>query len=548
MELPGMCGRMTNRESEANGLTEREHLTQLLETELLPKIYGFCILKMNTEEEADDLSQEICMEVLKAIQGGKSIENLNAFVWSVSNHMFCNRLRRKRRDETVYLPETVPARESPEEELLLREQEQLLHRELALMAGDYRKAVVMHYYDHLSCEEIGAALGKSTGTVKWWLHDARKAIEKGMDTMREFGEKSYHPGSLRVSCQGIPGYNHEPMSCAVRMSAQNILLAAYKTPMTIDELCVELGIAAPYLEDEVDNLVRNELMREVSKGRYQTDFVILPGSSPRLAEKIYKTLFPKYFDKLLSFLEARKEILSTGEFNTAGFTWDRLLWVYICIVTEMMLCRYTCEKAIVVKLGDMPMRVMGGKWIAWGFDDSGGDRENRQTEKYQAYDGPVHKMGKAIATGFFHAWSGVDSRMFFDTPEEVFLLCKDIIMGRTDPRRLEEKQKYLFSIALKRKLFLETPWGFCQNYYFIGHDAHCRLEDMAVELYREVEDLIRQEFAELVPPHLRWQMGNFLSYKMRWLVTCSLYEASNRGLLSEPDENNRIWLSLYTSE
>ena len=88
-----------------------------------------------------------------------------------------------------------------------------------------------------------------------------------MDTMREFGEKSYHPGSLRVSCQGIPGYNHEPMSCAVRMSAQNILLAAYKTPMTIDELCVELGIAAPYLEDEVDNLVRNELMREVSKGR-----------------------------------------------------------------------------------------------------------------------------------------------------------------------------------------------------------------------------------------------------------------------------------------
>ena len=110
MEFPA-CLEERRRESEANGLTERERLTQLLETELLPKIYGFCILKMNTEEEADDLSQEICMEVLKAIQGGKSIENLNAFVWSVSNHMFCNRLRRKRRDETVYLPETVPARE-----------------------------------------------------------------------------------------------------------------------------------------------------------------------------------------------------------------------------------------------------------------------------------------------------------------------------------------------------------------------------------------------------------------------------------------------------
>lgn len=536
-------------------MTERERLTQLLESELLPKIYGFCIVKMNTEVEAEDLSQEICMEVLKAIQGGKHIDNLNAFTWSVANHVFCNRLRGKRRHDTVYLPETFPARESPEEELLFKEQEQLLHRELALMAGDYRKAVVMHYYDNLSCEEIGAALGKSTGTVKWWLHDARKAIERGMDTMREFGEKSYRPGSLRVSCQGIPGSNNEPMRCAERRSAQNILLAAYKSPMTVDELCVELGIAAPYLEDEIDNLVRNELMREVSKGKVQTDFVILPGSSPQLADKIYATLFPKFFDILIEFLEAKKEILSSGEFNTAGFSWERLLWVYICIVTELMIYRYTCEKAIVVKLGDMPLRAGGGKWIAWGFDDSACGREEGRLEKYLFYDGPVNKMGRASATGFFHAWSGVDSRMFFDTPEEVFLLCKDIIVGKLDARQLGEEQKYLFSIALRRKLFLETPQGFRQNYYYIGHDAQCRLEDMTVELYRRMEGLlgktyhlIRQEFVESVPPHLRWQMGNFLSYKMRWLVTCSLYEAAGRGLLSEPDENNRTWLSLYTYE
>ena len=62
MEFPA-CLEERRRESEANGLTERERLTQLLETELLPKIYGFCILKMNTEEEADDqIGRASCRE------------------------------------------------------------------------------------------------------------------------------------------------------------------------------------------------------------------------------------------------------------------------------------------------------------------------------------------------------------------------------------------------------------------------------------------------------------------------------------------------------
>ncbi|MCM1567886.1 MAG: RNA polymerase sigma factor [Roseburia sp.] len=536
-------------------MTEKERLTQLLETELLPKIYGFCVLKMNTRQEAEDLSQEICMEVLKTIQRGKHIENMDAFVWSVANHMFYNRLRKKKHDTTVYLPETLPSAESPEEEILLQEERALLRREIALMTGDYRKAVIMHYYDNLSCKEIGVALGKSEGTVKWWLYEARKVIEKGMDTMREFGEKSYRPGSIRISCQGVPGSNYEPMSCVQRKSTQNILLAAYQSPVTIDELCMELGIAAPYVEDEVENLVRNELMREVSKGKYQTDFVILPGSSPQLANKIYAALFPKYFDVLMEFLEARKGLLTSREFNTADFSWDRLLWVYIFIFTELIICRYTNKEGILVKEMDMPLRMNGGNWLARGFDDSACGGERVRMEKYQRFDGPVHKQEEIFTVGFFHAWSGVSSRDFFDTPEEVFVLCGEIIKGKTEIEELNEEQKYLFGIALERKLFVETPEGFRQNYYFVERDIPYRMAEMAEELYRETEGLMKQgynlileEFQKSVPAHLHWQMGNFLAAKLRWLITCSLYEASNEGILSEPDENNKTWLSLYASE
>ncbi len=536
-------------------MTEKENLLCVFEKEMISKIYGFCRIKLNTVEDAEDLSQDICLEVLQAINAERQIENLNAFVWSVSNHMFYNWLRKKKHGTTAYLTDIIISDEDIESEYIFREQKNLLRRELSLMSGNYRRAVVMHYYDNLSCEEIGHLLGKSTGTVKWWLHDARIAIEKGMNTMREYGEKSYRPGKLSLSCTGNPGSNFEPMACAQRKSAQNILLAAYKSPLTITELCEELGISAPYIEDEVEYLVKNQLMKEVSKGKYQTDFVILPGNNPNPAKKIYATVFPEYYEKLVAFLESKKAILTEARFNTAGFTWERLLWVYIHIISDIAVNLYRYENNISVKYTDIPLRPNGGKWIALGFENGFGLDEKIKWEIYHVFDGPVQKTDKAFAQGFFHLWSGVDSSIFFGTPDEVFALCREIIKNNINVNDLNEEQKYLFSIALEKKLFVKTNSGFKQNYYYVDRSERMEIEKFAREFYSTVLPLIEHawniildEYVSTVPKHLHWQMGNFLANHLNHLVTCSLHCACKNGDLSEPDENNKEWLSLFASE
>ncbi|MCM1027773.1 MAG: sigma-70 family RNA polymerase sigma factor [Roseburia sp.] len=558
-------------------MREREELLQTLEKELLPKIYGFCVLKMNTQQEAEDLSQEICTEVLKAIRSGKRIENLNAFVWSVSNHMFYNYLRRKRHGADVYLSELPSARDDPEEECILEEQKSLLRRELALMTGDYRKAVIMHYFDELSCEEIGAALGKSPGTVRWWLHDARKAIGKGMNTMREFGEKSFRPGELNVSCQGMPGDRFEPMSCVTRKSTQNILLAAYKAPVTVGELCTELGIAAPYVEDELEYLTENQLMREVSRGRYQTDFVILPWDSAETADKIREALFPAYYEKLIRFLEERKGVLTEDRFNTAGFSWERLLWVYLFIITDRAAARYKVLHGVGIRGREMPLRPRGGQWVALGFDGSVGagnagtaatkSREpsrfdgsagtgNTGEEKaYYEYNGPLYGVGQeTCAVCLIHGWSRCGAEEFLEIPGEVFALCGRVAEGKLKVGELEGKEKYLFSIALERKLFVETADGFSQNFFYVAGEEHDAIERMAQDFYEETAefyekayDIILRQYVKSIPPHLYWQMGCILSFKLNYLITCSLDEGLKRGSLCEPDENTGKWLSLYVN-
>lgn len=55
---------------------------------------------------------------------------------------------------------------------------------------------------------------------------------------------------------------------------QEILLEAYDNPSTAGELSLALGIAMPYMEDEIRLLLEAELLR-CENGRYKTNMNIL---------------------------------------------------------------------------------------------------------------------------------------------------------------------------------------------------------------------------------------------------------------------------------
>jgi len=226
------------------------------------------------------------------------------------------------------------------------------------------------------------------------------------------------------------------------------------------------------------------------------------------------------------------------------------------LFTDINLCEFKREVCKVVMYDDIPDRPNGGKWIAlgWGniFPEIPAENEAKE---YFKWDGPVHKGGTEYVQGFFHYWSGVDSSIFFDIPAGTFTLCRDIIKGVKDPDKLNEDEKLLFSHAVENKLFIKTDGGFKLNYCFIGQEQMNFIQSLCDSFYETASryfkrawDIISEEFERTVPKHLHWQMGNLLSNYLNPFVTCSLYEAYNKNLLSEPDENNKAWLSLFAAE
>jgi len=166
----------------------QDELLALLQEEYLPKIYGFARMKLSSAHDADDLAGEITLQLVRHIRRGGGIENMNAFVWRVSNNMFFKYLRRKKHGNTEYLTELVPSDEDVEAELTAKEDVAAIRRELALLDEKYRRCVILCYFDGKTCEQIADIIGKPAGTVKWWLHEAKKFIKEGMLTMREFVE------------------------------------------------------------------------------------------------------------------------------------------------------------------------------------------------------------------------------------------------------------------------------------------------------------------------------------------------------------------------
>ncbi|MCL2519064.1 MAG: hypothetical protein FWF15_10925, partial [Oscillospiraceae bacterium] len=147
-----------------------------------------------------------------------------------------------------------------------------------------------------------------------------------------------------------------------------------------------------------------------------------------------------------------------------------------------------------------------------------------------------------------------DSSIFFDLPHGVFALCREIIHGKPVDE-LDESEKYLFSIAIEKKLFIKDGDEYRLNYYFVEREEYIKIEELAKEFYATAEKYFAQAWQTIlaayksdVPIHLRWQMGNFLSNNLNCFVTCSIYEAWKKELLSLPDENNKAWLSLFATE
>ncbi len=249
-------------------------------SEYFERVYYYCLKKTGSETEAAELSQDIALGIIEQLRRGACPDSFSGWVWQIVRNIYAGwatekHKARERLSDTDISEFEIPDNSDFVSDLIREEDIAAIRREMAFILSEYRNVLLMYYIQSKRVCDIAKNLGIPEGTVKTRLFRARQKLKEGMYMAREFGKRSYNPERLNFSSSGNQPAGL-PWSAVQRKIPVNILCEANNNPSTVEELAIELGIAAPYMEDEVDILEKSELLKKLDDGKYITNFFIAP--------------------------------------------------------------------------------------------------------------------------------------------------------------------------------------------------------------------------------------------------------------------------------
>lgn len=264
-----------------------QNMVSIFTEKYLGKLYYYCLKKTGNVTEAEDLSSDISLNIIAELNKGVIPQHFSAWVWTIAKNRYSHWADRKNKQRGRIAhsgldDENLTDEACTEAELVRAEDLNLMRRELSFIAKDYREIVVAYYIDDLKVQTIAHKTKLPEGTVMSKLFRARKILKEGMAMAREFGTKSYKPEFFVFKIINNPPTAFQSILLSRRLP-QNILLEAHANPSTMEELAVEVGVALPYMEEEIANLLATELIME-TKGKYVTSFLI---ASKELQLEVY---------------------------------------------------------------------------------------------------------------------------------------------------------------------------------------------------------------------------------------------------------------------
>ena len=125
---------------------------------------------LNTEEEIEDLVQDVFIKSYTNIQSFDNEKKFSPWIYRIAHNTFVNELKRKDRggfvlfDADTILP-LLPAKETADSEAIEAEIEAEIDSLVEKLPAKYREVIVLHYFESLSYQEISDVLQIPVTTV-----------------------------------------------------------------------------------------------------------------------------------------------------------------------------------------------------------------------------------------------------------------------------------------------------------------------------------------------------------------------------------------------
>jgi RNA polymerase sigma-70 factor (ECF subfamily) len=167
------------------------------------RVFGLLLRLIGRRDEAEDLAQEVFVQVFKAIGGFRGEAKLSTWIFRIAVNLSKNRtkyLARRKADSQDHFDgvgDETPLRgakdttmaviDRPDELLSGIELESIVERAISELEPEFREVLILRDVEDLSYEEIADITGLADGTVKSRIHRARIQLKEAVELA--LGEK-----------------------------------------------------------------------------------------------------------------------------------------------------------------------------------------------------------------------------------------------------------------------------------------------------------------------------------------------------------------------
>lgn len=172
------------------------NLNTILE-EAYPRIYKMCLFYLNNDEEARDMTQEVCFKITQKIETFRADANIKTWIFKITKNLLINYLKRKKIISFFSLEQSERPFEGkdtdPEQRLERDEESRLqvknLNAALKTLSNREKTAFYLFYYEDMKQKEIAKVMDASVSAIESLIFKSKKKIKKFL------GNKS--PGTIR---------------------------------------------------------------------------------------------------------------------------------------------------------------------------------------------------------------------------------------------------------------------------------------------------------------------------------------------------------------
>jgi len=152
-------------------------------------VFGLCLRMLGQRQDAEDMAQETFVRAFRSLRQWDSQREFLPWLLAIAGNRCRTCLgQRMRRPSTTQLVEQVPDRQPDGKPA--RHLAEELQRAMGRLREEYRLAFKLFHEEELSYAEIGAALDCPLGTVKTWVHRARRELVEMLRKREVVGEVS----------------------------------------------------------------------------------------------------------------------------------------------------------------------------------------------------------------------------------------------------------------------------------------------------------------------------------------------------------------------